>query len=427
MGKGKELWMAFVDLEKAFDRVPREVLWWSLRQMKVDEWLVKVIMSMYDDVTTAVKVKGKASDDFEVKVGVHQGSVLSPLLFIIVLEALSQHFRCGLPWELLYADDLVIIAETEGELMEKVRKWKEGLEMKGLKVNVGKTKIMRCGVGTVQVEESGKWPCGVCGKGVGNSILCTRCGKWIHKRCSKVQGKFRSNDNFQCSKCSEPQGMKDTKNDKSSLVLDDGVEFGLVDRFCYLGDMISAGGGAELASRTRVRCAWGKFRELSPILTSRGASLKIKGKIYKACVQRVMVYASETWPMRVEDRQRLERTEMMMVRWMCGVTLKNRIKSEELRNRLGIESVSEIVRRGRLRWFGHVERKPEVDWVKRCGRMEIVGKVKAGRTKKTWLQCVNGDMKELGLGVEEAQDRELWRKKIFGKTSELCQHGKNGR
>ena len=57
----------------------------------------------------------------------------------------------------------------------------------------------------------------------------------------------------------------------------------------------------------------------------------------------------------------------MMVRWMCGVTLKNRITSEELRNRLSIEAaVTEIVRRGRLRWFGHVERKADDDWVKRC-------------------------------------------------------------
>ena len=61
--------------------------------------------------------------------------------------------------------------------------------------------------------------------------------------------------------------------------------------------------------------------------------MSIKGKIYKACVQSVMVYGSETWLMKVEDRQRLERTEKMMVRWMCGVTLKNRITSEELRNR----------------------------------------------------------------------------------------------
>src|SRR6187399_1793910 len=182
---------------------------------------------------------------------------------------------------------------------------------------------MNCKVGSVPLEESSKWPCGVCSKGVGNnSILCTQCKKWVHKRCSKVKGKFGSNINFQCPKCSEPQAAIGTKKDKKSMVLDQNVEFEFVDRFCYLGDMISAGGGAELTSRMRVKCASIK---LSPILTLRGAYLIIKGKIYKACVQSVAVYGRETWSMKVENKQRLERAVMMMVRWMCGVTLTNRI------------------------------------------------------------------------------------------------------
>src|SRR5258706_11383195 len=83
-----------------------------------------------------------------------------------------------------------------------------------------------------------------------------------------------------------------------------------VDEFRYLGDMIGAGGGVEEASRMRVRCAWAKFRELAPILTSRGASLKVKGKVYRARVQRVMVYGSETWPAKKEDMQHLERADL---------------------------------------------------------------------------------------------------------------------
>ena len=98
-GRKQELWMEFVDLEKAFDRVPREVLWWALRSLGLCEWMIKVVESMY--VTTAVKVNGESSSDFEVKVGVHQGSVLSPLLFIAVIESVSRKFKVGLPWELL--------------------------------------------------------------------------------------------------------------------------------------------------------------------------------------------------------------------------------------------------------------------------------------------------------------------------------------
>ena len=71
-------------------------------------------------------------------------------------------------------------------------------------------------------------------------------------------------------------------------------------------------------------CAWGMFRELAPILTSGGASLKVNGKVHSACMcmfsELCMTNGSETWPMRVEDMHRLERAEKMMIRWMCGVT-----------------------------------------------------------------------------------------------------------
>ena len=86
-----------------------------------------------------------------------------------------------------------------------------------------------------------------------------------------------------------------------------------------------------------------KFRELTPILTARGASLTLKGKIYRAFVQSVLIYGSETWPMKVE------RTERLMVRWMCSVSLKDRIPSKELNSYLEVSSVTDVVKRGRLR------------------------------------------------------------------------------
>ena len=66
LAKKKELWMAFVDLEKAFDRVPREVVWWALRVVGVEEWIVKVIQAMYDEVTTAVRLRDGDSKEFGV-------------------------------------------------------------------------------------------------------------------------------------------------------------------------------------------------------------------------------------------------------------------------------------------------------------------------------------------------------------------------
>ena len=146
LAANKPLYMAFVDLEKAFDRVPRDVIWWAMRKLGIDEWLVRLVQSMYKDVRSRVTVGDGYSEEFGVGVGVHQGSVLSPLLFIIVLEALSREFRTGCPWELLHADDLMISAGSKEELLVKVKTWKTEMEKKGLRMNMRKTKIMESGI-----------------------------------------------------------------------------------------------------------------------------------------------------------------------------------------------------------------------------------------------------------------------------------------
>ena len=106
-----------------------------------------LVQGMYSNARSRVCVGEGYSEEFEVKVGVHQGSVLSPLFFIIVLEALSREFRCEVPWEDLYADYLVIIAESLEECVRRLLTWKEAMEEEGLRVNAGKTKIMICGMG----------------------------------------------------------------------------------------------------------------------------------------------------------------------------------------------------------------------------------------------------------------------------------------
>jgi len=94
------------------------------------------------------------------------------------MEMISSELRAGLPLELLYADDLILMAESDESLHDKVVKWKSRLEAKGLKMNAGKTKVMFSCSMKDKVEEKGKWPCGVCKKGVGNnSILCHGCKK----------------------------------------------------------------------------------------------------------------------------------------------------------------------------------------------------------------------------------------------------------
>ena len=81
------------------------------------------------------------------------------------------------------------------------------------------------------------------------------------------------------------------------------------------------------------------------------------------------MYASETWVVRVEEEQRMERNEKVMLRWTCGETLRDKVHTVELRRRLGIEGVAEVMRRSRLRWFGHVERKEVDNWVSAEGTL----------------------------------------------------------
>ena len=94
--------------------------------------MIRVVQSMYRNTKSQVRINSTFSDDFLVKVGLHQGSVLSPLLFIIVLEALSREIRSGCSEELLYADDLALVSETLAGLIEKLESWKSAMESKGL-------------------------------------------------------------------------------------------------------------------------------------------------------------------------------------------------------------------------------------------------------------------------------------------------------
>ena len=84
------------------------------------------------------------------------------------------------------------------------------------------------------------------------------------------------------------------------------------------------------SSVARVRCVCRKLKEFSGVLTRKEVSLKLKGKMYVTCVRSAMVYGSETWAMNVQQSARLERAEMMMVQWMCGVSLRDRVPSAEL-------------------------------------------------------------------------------------------------
>jgi len=235
---------------------------------------VKAMLSLYEEgATTKVRVGSDFSDEFPVKVGVHQGSVLSPLLFAIVMDVVTKEARKGVLHEILYANDLLLMSESMDDLQRKFGLLKAALENKELKVNLGKTKLMVSG--TEGKTSRGKIdPYGICGwRVMANSILRIKCGHWVHRRCSKVK-KLPADlaQSFVCARCSSMAARTVAMEEK----LCDGVE--IVKGFCYLGDRLNASGGSEAVVTARTRIGLVKFRECGEVLYGKRFSLKLKGK-----------------------------------------------------------------------------------------------------------------------------------------------------
>ena len=104
----------------------------------------------------------------------------------------------------------------------------------------------------------------------------------------------------------------------------DGETYERVKSFCYLGDTIDGNGGVVLSATARIRNGWMKFREFLPFLASRAPPLEMKGRVYSSCVRSSITYGSETRPFLVDVGLKFERAEMQMIRWICGVSLKDK-------------------------------------------------------------------------------------------------------
>ena len=138
--------LGFVDLEKAFGTVPREMVMATLQWMGVPEAEVRMVEGTYEKTTARVVVGEGASEEFEVKIGLRQGSVLSPLLFIAVLDLINRKTMVkDAMKKLLYADDLALVANGKQELQETLEEWNGLFTRHGLKISVEKTEVLHIG------------------------------------------------------------------------------------------------------------------------------------------------------------------------------------------------------------------------------------------------------------------------------------------
>ena len=345
--KQQPLHLTFIDMEKAYDRVPRDLIWWALRKKQVPEQYVCIIQDMYSSAHATVRTCLGDSAAHPVTVGVHQGSALSPYLFITVLDVICQDLLKPAPWTMLYADDVVLCARDQANLQEKLQKWKDRLQHHGLKINTAKTEYMAAGL----------------------------------------------------------------EADDNSTIHLDGIPINRVESFKYLGSVLGKDGDIDADVKARMACGWLKWRECSGVLCDKKMPLRLKGKIYRTVVRPALMYGSECWAPTRKHEQTMHTTEMRMLRWTCGVTRLDKIPNTETRRRLNVAPIIEKAQEHRLRWYGHIKRRPDNYVGKVVQQMEIDGKRPRGRPRRRWMDVIQEDMKACRVTEHDTADREKWRRK----------------
>ncbi|KAE8681311.1 Detected protein of unknown function [Hibiscus syriacus] len=322
----------------------------------VEDVVVKV-SPVYDDIiarsqrsTTYVRTTVGDTEAFPVEIGLHQGSALSPYIFALIMDDIYCATPDGVPWCMLFADDIVLVAETKSELNSRLATRKTALEDKGLRINIEKTEYL----------------------------------------CSNFNG---------------------NQNDEDVEVCIEGHVLPSKDCFKYLGSMIHKDGGVDDDVTHRIKAGWLKWRAATGVLCDKKVPLKLKGKFYRMAIRPALLYGSECWAPKKDHVRRIEAAEMRMLRWTCGRTLWDMTTNSAIRMSLGVVSVSEKLREGRLRWFGHVLRRLPSDAVRRVESITVYGARRKGRPRRKWDDCLRSDLMDLGLTEDMTYDRKLWRLK----------------
>ena len=380
------VFLCFVDLTKAYDSVNRQAMAAVLREYGVPHQLVKIIEELHSETWCQVKAAGDTSERFEVKTGVRQGCVLSPLLFNCFMDKILREAMATLGGGLkieyatsrglfltyrdktpastsiqdaLYADDLTLVAQSRQELQHMVNAVNNAFKRWGMTISATKTKTL-----TVGEQQTNSQP----------PIML------------------------------QSQPLEE------------------VESFSYLGSEISQSNKAEKEVAVRLEKA-GKVFQIwrRKVFQSRTLSTATKVRSYQTLVMPVLLYGAETWTVTQHDIRKLKSFQMRCLRDILGITLWNRVRNTDILARTGVLPVEEQLRQRRLQWFGHVWRMPTNRPQRQLMRCRPSGRKRpTGGASLRWCDLISRDLRDIANWTEAVMDRSEWRAQIgqYPNTSE---------
>ncbi|MES9976933.1 MAG: reverse transcriptase domain-containing protein [Candidatus Thiodiazotropha sp.] len=309
--------VVFLDIRGAFDAIDRASLWDCLNRFGVPLKYVKLLEALYSQTTSRVRVYGELSNTFSVSSGVRQGCPISPFLFNFAIDDILQSVFASLP-------DNGVELYPGNKVTDLV--YADDIALMGFDPTTVQLALDRLAV------EARRY--GLC-------FAPNKC-KILLQDWQGIPPVF--------SLSGEP------------------VE--VVDKFVYLGSVISAGGSVEIEVTTRIAKARLAFTNLNHLWRRRDISLSLKGRVYSATVRAVLVYGCEAWPLRVEDMRKLSVFDHRCLRRISHTSWQHKVSNSDVRQRvfgnINCKSIEEVISLHRLRWLGHVLRMPATRLPKRC-------------------------------------------------------------
>ena len=377
--QNKPLYIAFIDLTKAFDLVSREGLFNILLKIGCPPKLHSLIRSFHDDMKATIQYEGDMSDPFNIKSGVKQGCVLAPTLFGIFFSLLLKHafgtategvhlrtrsdgrlynlarlkaktrVRETIIRDMLFADDAAVTSHTEQELQRLMDRFSQACKDFGLTISLKKTNVLSQDV------------------------------------------------------------------DIPPVITIDNYELEVVHQFTYLGSTISDNLSLDAEVNKRIGKAATTLGRLSTrVWENPKLTTPTKMAVYNACIVSTLLYGSETWTTYTKQERKLNSFHMRCLRRILGIQWSDKVPNAQVLARTGLPTMFTLLRQRRLRWLGHVRRMEDGRIPKDILYGELVsGKRTVGRPQLRFKDVCKRDMKALDINTETwedtAADRSRWR------------------